>query len=121
MTPVFDSSILIDYLNGVVPAYREITAYSSSRISIVSWIEVMAGAKNVEMERQFQQFLKQFECLSITWEVAAHAADIRRGSRLRLPDAIILATAKAHDTLLVTRNSKDFSVSNPLVRIPYQL
>jgi predicted nucleic acid-binding protein len=38
---------------------------------------------------------------------------------MRLPDAIILATARAESALLVTRNTKDFPRDDPASRVPY--
>jgi len=52
-------------------------------------------------------------------EVAAEAVKLRRMFRLRLPDAIIWATARTQACLLVTRNTKDFPASEPGVRVPY--
>ncbi len=52
-------------------------------------------------------------------EVAELAVAIRRDSKIRLPDAIIWASAKSEDALLVSRNSKDFPPEAPDVRMPY--
>lgn len=48
------------------------------------------------------------------------AAQIRRETRLKLPDAVILATARVLDLPLVTRNTKDFEGRDGVV-IPYRL
>ncbi len=41
---LFDTNILIDYLNGIPQAREEVALYDDSAISIISWMEVMAGA-----------------------------------------------------------------------------
>jgi predicted nucleic acid-binding protein len=41
--------------------------------------------------------------------------------RLRLPDAIILATAQVEGCNLLTRNTRDFSPSWPEIRVPYSI
>jgi hypothetical protein len=41
--------------------------------------------------------------------------------RVRVPDAIIWATARTRQALLITRNKKDFPSEDPAVRIPYSL
>ncbi len=56
--------------------------------------------------------------------IMAQAAGIRASSfinppKVRLPDAVILATANVTGRLLVTRNRKDFR--GPNVRFPYEL
>jgi len=59
--------------------------------------------------------------VDIDAEVAEVAVTIRRSHRMRLPDAIIWASARCENALLVSRNSKDFPADAPSVRIPYQL
>lgn len=65
--------------------------------------------------------MRRFEIVIPDFTIARIAADIRRSHRLKLPDAIIWATAKSRQTLLVTRNSKDFPIGDPTIRIPYTL
>ena len=36
-------------------------------------------------------------------------------------DAYILATAQVNGAILVTRNTKDFPVAMPNIRVPYEL
>jgi predicted nucleic acid-binding protein len=52
-------------------------------------------------------------------EVARRAVDLRKQFRLRLPDAIVLASADREGCILVTQNAKDFDARDPRVRIPY--
>jgi hypothetical protein len=40
---------------------------------------------------------------------------------MKLPDAIIQATAEGAGRVLITRNTRDFPASTPGVRIPYTL
>ena len=44
-----------------------------------------------------------------------------RDHRLRLPDAIIWATARVAGAVLVTRNTKDVPAGDPAVRVPYSV
>jgi predicted nucleic acid-binding protein len=44
---------------------------------------------------------------------------VRRIRRIKLPDAIIWASAQEHGRILVTRNIKDFPATEPGVRVPY--
>ena len=41
---LFDTNILIDYLNAVPQARSELQRYTEKAISIITWMEVMAGA-----------------------------------------------------------------------------
>ena len=54
-------------------------------------------------------------------KIAARAVALRKQHRIRLPDAVIWASAQTHNMLLVTRNTKDFPPGDPAVRMPYYL
>ena len=120
-TPVlFDTNILIDCLRGIIAERVEITLYSDRAISLVTWMEVLAGATSAT-EPDVLLFLNAFRILPITQAVADDAVLNRRKGRLKLPDAIILATAKVDGRLLITRNTKDFPTTQHGVRVPYMV
>jgi predicted nucleic acid-binding protein len=120
MNAVFDSNIVIDFLNGRSAAKIELGRYDIKSISLLTWIEVMAGTDSTD-EQVTRAALMQFNCLPLTQTVAEKAAFLRRDTRLKLPDAIILATAREAGLLFVTRNTRDFSATDPQIRIPYQI
>jgi hypothetical protein len=117
---LFDTNILIDHLSGIELAGAELRSYQDRAISIITWMEVMAGS-NSEDESRIRAFLTSFRCLPITPDVAERSFLVRKQRKLKLPDAIILATAQAADRLLITRNTRDFPADDPGVRIPYRL
>ncbi len=116
---VFDTNILIDYLIGREDAQQEIDRYPRRAISIITWMELQVGSKTDGEADVIDMFLREFRVLDITRQVARRAIDIRRRTRVRLPDAIIWATAQLESAVLVTRNTKDFPADDPGVRIPY--
>ena len=118
---LFDTNILIDHLNGITKATREIQRSDDRAISIITWVEVMTGAASPDEEAILRAFLANFLCLEITGAVAERAAVIRRQKRLKMPDAIILATAEVGKRVLVTRNVKDFPARGGGVRVPYKV
>lgn len=121
MKALFDTNILVDYLNGIVQARDELKRYNSRLISLITWMEVLIGCRSADEEPPVRRFLESFDLLPIGANIAERAIALRRNSRIRLPDAIIWATAQHHGALLVTRNTKDFSANLPGVRLPYQL
>jgi len=121
MAHLFDTNILIDHLNGIDLATREIRRSRDRAISVITWIEVMTGAETADEEAVLRAFLANFRLLEITREVADHAALLRRKKRIKLPDAIILATAEVAGRELLTRNVKDFPAGTRGVKIPYTL
>ncbi len=116
----FDTNILIDYLNAVPEARAELRRYTEKAISIITWIEVMVGAE-VGLEQATRSFLSSFEVVAVNERVAERAVGLRRSRRIKLPDAVIWATAQAQGALLVTRNTKDFPHDDPGIRAPYSL
>ena len=124
MKAVFDTNILVDYLNGIAAANHEIERYEEIAISIVTWMEVLAGADDAddaEEEAVMREFLSRFKVQPVEKAVAERAIKIRRQHKLKLPDAIIWATAKELGRILVTRNTKDFSEKDAGIRVPYRV
>ena len=118
---VLDTNILIDYLNGAPQSEKEIERYREPLISVITWMEVMAGAKGTPVELLTRGFLQQFRIEPISMEIAEEAVALRAARKLKLPDAVVLATARVNRCRLVTRNTKDFPASDPTVRVPYRL
>lgn len=116
---LFDTCILIDYLRGVLAARAECDRHEDRAISIVSWMEVMAGSTEAN-EGDARLFLDNFAILPVTMEVAERAFAIRRERRIKLPDAIIQATAENDGRVLITRKVRDFPEGSAGVRVPYR-
>jgi predicted nucleic acid-binding protein len=116
---VFDTNILIDYLLGRDEAQQEFDRYSRRGISNVTWMEWQIGSRTDAEADVIDLFLREFRVIEITRQVARRAVEIRRRTRVRLPDAIIWATAQMESAQLVTRNTKDFPKDDPAIRIPY--
>lgn len=120
MIAVFDTNIVIDALNGVAEADAEYTRYERVLLSRVTWMEVLVGAEGDDSD--LRDFLgTQFDIIPLDLAVAETAVQLRRAHRIRLPDAIIWATAQTYEAVLVTRNTKDFSPDWDGIRLPYTL
>ncbi len=118
--PLFDTNLLIDFLNGVPQAREEIARYAERSISIVTWMEVMVGADRA-VEEQTRDYLRTYTVVPLDDQIASRAVALRKENGIRLPDAIIWASADVHALLLVTRNTKDFGTDRPGIRVPYKL
>lgn len=117
MIAIFDTNIVIDALKGIPQANTEYEKYERVLISQVTWMEVLIGEKG--NERDFMQ--THFEIIPIDTQVSEIAVQLRRAHKIKLPDAIVWATARSHAALLVTRNTKDFKPEWEGIRIPYIL
>ena len=119
MKALFDTNILIDYLKGVDAARKELERHTHRLISIVTWMELLAGPRNEAEEDVVELFLRDFRVVELTRAVARGAVEIRRTHKIRLPDAIVWSSARAESALLVTRNTKDFPADEAGIRVPY--
>ncbi|MFN4272108.1 MAG: type II toxin-antitoxin system VapC family toxin [Aliihoeflea sp.] len=117
---LFDTNILIDFLNGIPQARTELSRYEKKAMSIVSWMEVMVGAEP-DVEAATRGFLSGFDLIGVDEAIAERAVELRRQHRVRLPDAIIWASAETHAMLLVTRDVRHIPEEAPGVRVPYRL
>ncbi len=121
MRALIDTNILIDYLDGIEAARDELSRHHDPAISAITWMEVMVGAEDDPETARLRWFLSGFTRVPIDDDVSELAVAIRREHRIRLPDAIIWASARRIGGVLVTRNTKDFPADDPGVRVPYSI
>jgi predicted nucleic acid-binding protein len=120
---LFDTCILIDYLNGVGLAAETLKSYAEDpAISVITWMEIMVGAHRLGESQQLttRRFLARFLKLPVSDSIAERAVIIRSERKIKLPDAIIEATSQAGNRLFLTRNTRDFAGS-PGVIFPYTI
>lgn len=122
MRALFDSNILIDYLRGIPQARDELAHRPNACISLLTWIEVMVGVRDPADVAPTRDFLARFTLIQPDMKIAALAVQLRQTwRRLRLPDALIWASARAHGMPLVTRDVGDYPNGETDVLIPYRL
>jgi predicted nucleic acid-binding protein len=119
MNAIFDTNILVDCIHNVEEAVQELTRYQTIAVSRIVWIEFLIGAKTADVEARRRFILDEFELIELDEAISREAVLIRQRTRLKLADAIILATARVHGLLFVTRNHRDFPRREPDIRIPY--
>jgi predicted nucleic acid-binding protein len=120
MKAVFDSDVLIDYLQGTPQARKEIARYRQPHYSMISFVELHCGARDAEESQAVEILLASLTRIELSEEVARRAVELRRELRLKLPDAVILASAEVEGCILVTRNTQDFPKGDPRIRFPYR-
>lgn len=116
---LFDTNILIDYLGGVGAAKKELARYEYRAISTITWMEVLVGTTSDD-DAAIRSWLGLFDVITLDSAIANRAVELRKQRRIRLPDAIVWATAQVNSLLLVSRNTKDFPAEEPGVRVPYK-
>lgn len=97
-----DTDVFIDHLRGAVElrADRHRLSYS-----VVTRAELIAGTS---ASGAVSELLAPFRELPVDRAVAERAGRIRREAGVRLPDALIAATALEHGLALASRNDRDF-------------
>ena len=70
--------------------------------------EIFSTFRNSEEENFVKEIIDLFDVRFINQEIAEIVIKYRKQYRIKLPDAIIAATAEADGSCLVTRNIDDF-------------
>lgn len=114
---LFDTNTLIYFLAGTLPTgpFNE-NAISTLKqvvregyaVSFVSRIELFARELSPREASTLLQLLTNAVILWADEEIAVEAIRVRRDHRLKLPDALIAATAIVHDLELISGNFHDF-------------
>lgn len=105
-----DTNAIIDFCNGKLPSSgRDLMLKLKPEISIITNIELFATPTLSEQELAL---LKKFTSISqihpVTLDLAEISIKIKQAKTIKLPDAIIAATAISHGLSLISRNKKDF-------------
>jgi len=81
---------------------------------------VLVGCREGETSRVCD-WLEGFPRLPLAEAIAAETVRLRQRHGLKIPDSIILATARCSDLSLATRNVKDFPLELGGMLHPYRL
>ena len=118
---LLDTNIVIDWLRSAPGLRPELLTYDSLHLCLIVWMEVLVGTSSHD-KAMVLTALSALQLIELTEEVAMHTVIVRqRYRKLKLPDAIIYATALVHGLTLMTRNTRDFGEDMPGVRIPYSV
>jgi len=78
-------------------------------ISSITYMETLGYPfQNQDEEKAINKFCNKFERIFLTKEIEAQTIHIRKSIKIKLPDAIIAATAIVYNLKLVTHNYDDF-------------
>jgi predicted nucleic acid-binding protein len=111
---LFDTDVLIDHFQD---ASSRLPAQPDGAYSTITRAELYSGTS--VREEVVDEMLDHLSEIEVDRTVAEEAGRIRRSIRIKLPDALIAATATTTGRTLVTRNVRDFKkVKGLKVQIP---
>jgi predicted nucleic acid-binding protein len=118
---LFDTNILIDCLRGNTDAVRLVEQFKGTpSISVISELELLAGARSQSEEQLIVAFLALFRTVPVSSQIARRAGSFVRlygaSHSVELGDALIAATAEDQGLKLVTLNIKHFPMFRGLKR-----
>ncbi|MDJ0674161.1 MAG: type II toxin-antitoxin system VapC family toxin [Calothrix sp. MO_167.B42] len=113
MRYLYDTNIFIYYLAGEAIVDLLFAEYFLNLhdilISPIVRIELLSFSGLSEDEEQLiEDLLSQFSSVPLLREIEDQTIQLKRRYKIKLPDAIIAATALNQDAFLVTRNISDF-------------
>ncbi|MFZ6014598.1 MAG: type II toxin-antitoxin system VapC family toxin [Bacteroidota bacterium] len=95
---------------------------SQPYISAITEIELLCWKTATEEDLEvLHSFIKDALVIELEQAIKIKTADIRKQHKIKLPDAIIAATALVYDLTHITRNAKDFEgISNLATLNPWE-
>ena len=106
---LIDTNVLVDAQMGRLPTnglnFLAKIINENFIISFITLIEYL-GYKNIS--KSSEEFIALAEVIEIDKITIRNCIDLRKKYKIKLPDAIIAATALTYNLILITNNEKDF-------------
>jgi predicted nucleic acid-binding protein len=125
---LWDTNTAIYYLQQLFSKDAEefidsIIKRSSPAISAITEIELLCWKNATDNDIQvLKNFVADSLIFELEQEIKQKTIELRKKYSIKLPDAIIAATALVNNLTLISRNSKDFSkIEDLLLTNPFEL
>lgn len=101
---VLDTNVILYFLGGRLAEPLPVGPYA---ISVISELELLAyPGLTLSEEQRVRAFLADIAATDLTQAIKSHAVELRKRYSLKLPDAIVAATALALDATLLTNDQR---------------
>lgn len=110
---ILDATTVIYYTQNTLPdnaaLFLDEQIPKGIYLSIIAKIELLGWMfPTPEAEAVIDEFVNSCIVIKLRSQIVAKTIEIRKNYRIKLPDAIIAATALVHDMTLISRNDIDF-------------
>jgi predicted nucleic acid-binding protein len=112
---LLDTNTVLDYMGNKLPVSAKTTLAQiiddEINLSVINKIELLGFSK---VEQDLVDFVSCSNIAPMNDDVVEKTIEVRRLNKIKLPDAVIAATALHNSFILVTNNKKDFININGL-------
>ena len=121
-----DTDILIDVsreIQEAIDCLSQIEQQGSIAISCITQMELIIGCRNKKELETLDDFLAEFEIISVDTAISDTAVKLLQEYRLShgllIADALIAATAISGNASLISKNQRDYRFIKELTLLPY--
>jgi len=123
---LIDTNVISGYFSASLPEnglqFMDSVIDAVPNVSVITQIELLCWKTDTAKEHRVKDFIADSTIFDITTDVITQCVNIRRNKKVKTPDAIIAATALAHNFTLITNNEKDFnSIKGLKIVNPYKV
>lgn len=115
---LLDSNVIIDVSKGSISLLEIIDRYDYIFTSIICYVEVLGFNFKSEKEKEtIEKLLGMISIVKLDKDIADLTIEFRKKTKIKLPDAMIIATAEIINADLITSNIDDFKNLTNNIRI----
>ena len=122
---LFDTNILIYWWADAIPPEQipriQYLLETSFSVSVITRIEFLGfPGFSHEVRQKAREFISYANVIALSDEIVEKTIQLREHHSIKVPDAIIAATALIHNLTLITRNTSDFNdILNIIIENPF--
>lgn len=110
---LIDTNAVPDYFTASFSAagmqFMDTAIDATPNLSVITQIELFCWKTDSATEQKVKDFISDSIVVDITPDVITQCVNLRKGKKIKTPDAIISATALAYGYTIITNNEKDFN------------
>lgn len=109
---LIDSNAVIDYLSGKLPVlgmnFMHQIINDIPNLSVITKIEILGYRTKPDDQLILSSFVNDSTVIALQDNIVDYTIELRKEYKIKIPDAIIAATALCLGYTLISRNQKDF-------------